>query len=105
MGMETSSETSATNSVAFVRKRTISTQQPPHVREVSANILRIGVACSAQRIFTTIYLGFLDPEPLLFHSSSFTVILTNEAEWIPFQTHYFSEILMSPGIELGRLDL
>jgi hypothetical protein len=25
----------------------------------------------------------------------------HEAEWTPFQTHYFSENLVAPGIELG----
>jgi hypothetical protein len=29
----------------------------------------------------------------------------HEAEWIPFQTHYFSETLVAPGIEPGPLDL
>jgi hypothetical protein len=30
---------------------------------------------------------------------------TNEAEWTPFQTHYFSEDLVAPGIEPEPLDL
>jgi hypothetical protein len=30
---------------------------------------------------------------------------THEAEWIPFQTHYFSENLVAQGIEPGPLDL
>jgi hypothetical protein len=30
---------------------------------------------------------------------------THEAEWTPFQTHYFSENLVAPGIEPGLLDL
>jgi hypothetical protein len=30
---------------------------------------------------------------------------TFEAEWTPFQTHYFSENLVVPGIEPGPLDL
>jgi hypothetical protein len=34
-----------------------------------------GVARSAQRIPTAVNLGFVDPEPLLFHSSSPSVIL------------------------------
>jgi hypothetical protein len=29
----------------------------------------------------------------------------HEAEWTPFQTHYFSENLASPGIEPGNLNL
>jgi hypothetical protein len=48
---------------------------------------------------TAVNLGSLDPEPLLFHSSSSSVIL--EAEWTPFQSHYFSEDLVAPGIEPG----
>jgi hypothetical protein len=38
-------------------------------------------------------------EPLNFLQSSL-----NEAEWTPFQTHYFSENLVVPGIETGPLD-
>jgi hypothetical protein len=50
--------------VALVRKRTIPTDRPPLVGEVSANFLRIeGVAWSAQRIPTAVNLGFIDPEP------------------------------------------
>jgi hypothetical protein len=30
---------------------------------------------------------------------------THEAEWTPFQIHYFSENLVAPGIEPGPLDL
>jgi hypothetical protein len=45
----------------LVRKRTISTELPQLVGEVSANFLRIeGVAWPAQRIPTTVNLGFLD---------------------------------------------
>jgi hypothetical protein len=49
------------NSVASVRKRTIPTERPPLVGEVSANFLPVeGVAWSAQRIPTAVNLGFLD---------------------------------------------
>jgi hypothetical protein len=48
----------------------------------------------------TVNLGFLEPESLLFNSSSSSVIL-NEAEWTPFQTHYFSENLVAPEIKPG----
>jgi hypothetical protein len=49
------------NPVALVHERTIPTERPPLVGEVSANFLRIeGVAWSAQRIPTVINLGFLD---------------------------------------------
>jgi hypothetical protein len=31
--------------------------------------------------------------------------LTQEADWTPFQTHYFSENLVAPGIKPRPLDL
>jgi hypothetical protein len=47
--------------VALVRKRTIPTERPPLVGEVSANFSGLeGVAWSAQRIPTTVNFGFLD---------------------------------------------
>jgi hypothetical protein len=49
---------------------------------------------------TAVNLGYLDPEPLLFHSGSSFVIL-NEAEWTSFQTRYFFENLVERGIEPG----
>jgi hypothetical protein len=48
------------NSVVVVRKRTIPTERPPLVDEVSANLRVEGVAWSAQRIPTAVNLGFLD---------------------------------------------
>jgi hypothetical protein len=44
------------------------------------------------------------PEPLLFLSSNSSIV-THEAEWTPFQTHYFSENPVASGIEPGPLDL
>jgi hypothetical protein len=48
-------------------------------------------------------LGFLDRSLYFF----FQVALsrTHAAERIPFQTHYFSEKLVAPGVEPGPLDL
>jgi hypothetical protein len=45
-------------------------------------------------------LGFLDRSRY-----NFFQVAPHEAEWTPFQTHYFSENLVSPGIEPGPLDL
>jgi hypothetical protein len=42
-------------------------------------------------------LDFSRPEPLLF-------LCIQEAEWTPFQAHYFSENMVAPGIEPGPLD-
>ena len=54
-------------SVALVRERTIPTERPPPVGEVSANFCGYrGVAWSAQRVPTAVKLCFLDLEPLLF---------------------------------------
>jgi hypothetical protein len=46
--------------MALVRKRTIPTERPPLVVEVSANYLRVqDVAWSAQRIPMAVNLGFM----------------------------------------------
>jgi hypothetical protein len=49
-------------------------------------------------------LGFLDQELLLF-SSKQLLSYTYDSEWIPFQTHHFSDNLAEPGIEPRPLDL
>jgi hypothetical protein len=62
--------------------------------------LRIeGVAWSAQRIRKAVNFGFLDRS----HYFPFKQLLSysHEAEWTRFQTHYFSENLVAPGIEPG----
>ena len=52
--------------MALVRERTIPTERPPPVSEVSANFCGYrGVTWSAQRIPTAVNL-FSGPEPLLF---------------------------------------
>jgi hypothetical protein len=50
----------AKNSGAFIRQRTIPTERPPLVGEVSSNFSVEGVAWSAQRILTAVNFGFLD---------------------------------------------
>jgi hypothetical protein len=42
-------------------------------------------------------LGFLDRSR--YFSFKYLLGCTHEAEWTPFQTHYFSENLVAPGIE------
>jgi hypothetical protein len=44
------------------------------------------------------------PEPLLF-LFKYLLNCIHEAEWTPFQTHYFSGKLVAPGIEPGPLTL
>jgi hypothetical protein len=48
-------------------------------------------------------LGFLDRSR--YFSSKQLFNCAHEAEWTPFQTIYFSENLVAPGIEPGHLDL
>jgi hypothetical protein len=48
-------------------------------------------------------IAFLDRSR--FFSSKQLLSCTHEAEWSPFQTHYFSENLVAQGIEPGLLDL
>jgi hypothetical protein len=43
-------------------------------------------------------LGFIDRSPFSFKQLP---NYTHEAEWNPFQTHYFSENMVAPGIEHG----
>jgi hypothetical protein len=81
--------------VASVRKRTISTERPPLAGEVSANFDRVCRVVSTTDPHGSI-LGFLDRSRYYFFLSC-----THEAEWTPFQTHYFSENLVAPGIEPG----
>jgi hypothetical protein len=45
------------------------------------------------------YYRFSRPEPLLYLPKLLTS--THETEWTPFQTHYFSENPVAPGIESG----
>jgi hypothetical protein len=69
------------NSVARVRERTIPTERSPLVGEVSANFLRIErchVVNAADPYGRTS--RFSRPEPLLFLSSSSSLVLTR-AEW------------------------
>jgi hypothetical protein len=47
--------------------------------------------------------GFLDWSRYFFFQEA--PQLYSEAEWTPFQTHYFSENLVVPEIEPGPLDL
>jgi hypothetical protein len=49
---------------------------------------------------TAVNLSFLEWSRNFFLSSSSSFILTR-AEWILFQTHCYSEILVAPGIESG----
>jgi hypothetical protein len=61
----------------YVSIKLNSVARPPLVGVVSANFCGIeGVAWSAQRVPTAVNLGFIDPEPLLFYSSTSSVILT-----------------------------
>jgi hypothetical protein len=56
--------------MALVRERTIPTERPPPVGEVSANFW------SAQRIPTAVNLCFLDRSRYFFYSSSSSIDLT-----------------------------
>jgi len=62
------------NSVALVRERTIPTERPLPVGEVSAYFCGYrGVTWLAQRFPTAVNLCFLNLKPLLFYSSSSSV--------------------------------
>jgi hypothetical protein len=77
--------------MTLVHEQTIPFERLPFVGEVSAKWL-------AQRIPMAVF-SVSRPELLIFDPSSLN--RTHEAEWTPFQTHYFSENLLAPGIERG----
>jgi hypothetical protein len=80
-----------TNSVAIVRERTIPTERPSFIGEVTDKFADrechvVSVTDPHSRI-----LGFLDRSRYFF--------LRIAPEWTPFQTHYLSENLVAPEIE------
>jgi hypothetical protein len=96
--------TNGYNSVPLVRERTIR----PSDRRLSAKWVPTfadrGVSHGQRDGSLRPWSRFPRPEQLLFISSSSSIVL-NEAEWTPFQTHYFSENVVAQGIEPGPLDL
>jgi hypothetical protein len=80
-------------------KMSISIERPPIVGVVSANFCgyRVSRGQRGGRI-----LGFLNRSRNFFFQVAPQL---HKAEWTPFQTHYFTENLVAPGIESGPLDL
>jgi hypothetical protein len=77
-----------TNSMVWVRERTIPTEQPPLVGEVIANFFAVR-GCHVVSV-TDPYgriLGLLDRSR--YFSIKYLLSCTHEAEWTPFQTNYF----------------
>jgi hypothetical protein len=67
-------------------------------------LLRIeGAMRLAWRILTAVFLAFWTGAATI--SSKQLLSCTHETEWTLFQTHYFSESLVAPGIQPGPLDL
>jgi hypothetical protein len=74
-----------TNSVTLVRERTIPTELQQLVGVVHASFRDGGVSRGQRNWSPRPYSRISGPGPLLLLPSS----STNEAEWTPFQTHYF----------------
>jgi hypothetical protein len=70
-----------------VRERTIPTERPPRVGEVIWQLLRWRVPRGQMTDPYGRILGFLDRSP--YFSIKYLLSCTHEAEWTPFQTHYF----------------
>jgi hypothetical protein len=80
--------TKKTNSVTLVHEQTIPTEQPPACQRSLCQLLCIeGVSWWAQQI-VFFYWGRN---------------CTHEAEWTPFQTHYYSGNLVAPGSTSGSV--
>jgi hypothetical protein len=71
-------ENKQTNSVALVRKRTIPTERPPHVGEVSANFCVYRVSRGQRNGSPRPCSQFSRPEPLLFLPSSSSIVFTTQ---------------------------
>jgi hypothetical protein len=99
---EVQNESKKLNYVAWVRERTKPTERLPLVGEVSANFLKIKGCLLEWRIPYGRNLGFIDRNTYFFFQVALQLY---EALWSPFQTHYFSENLVAPGIEARPLDL
>jgi hypothetical protein len=93
-----------TNSVAWVRKREL---YRPNDRRLSAKLVPTlaGRGCRVvsatnppQSLISVLYNGSAN-------SVEYLLSYPHEAEWTPFQTQFFSENLVTPGIEPGPLDL
>jgi hypothetical protein len=64
------------NSVALVRERTIPTERPPLVGEVSANFCGQRVSRGQRGGSLTAVISISRPEPILFLPNSFSIVLT-----------------------------
>jgi hypothetical protein len=92
---------SGAHSVVWVRDGTIPTERPQLVGEISANFCWYRVPLGQRHGSLRPYSRLSRPEPLLFLPQLLSC--THEAEWTPFQSHYFSENLVAQVIELGSL--
>jgi hypothetical protein len=92
-----------TNSVDWVRERTVPTEWPPLVGEVSVNLCGYRVLRSQHNGSLQPYSQLCRPEPLLFCQVAPQLYSRGWVNTVP--DHYFSENLVVPGIEPGPLDL
>jgi hypothetical protein len=81
--------------VTLVRERTVPTERPLIVGEVSANLRGEGCrVVSAADLYGRIHC-FLDRSR--YFSNKYLLSCTHGAEWTPFQTHYYF-FLVVPGL-------
>jgi hypothetical protein len=86
------------NSVACSPQANYTNRATAAFRRSQCQLFPIGFTWSAQRIPTVVNLSSLDRSR---YSLEIAFNYSHEAEWTPFQTHYFSENLVVPGIEPG----
>jgi hypothetical protein len=91
------------NSVASVRKRTIPTERPPLVGEVSSSFLRWRVSRDQRNGSPRPYSRISKQELLLLFPSSSSIVFTRLRG--PRSSHYFAENPVAPGTEPGPLEL
>jgi hypothetical protein len=83
------------NSMLTVRMRTIPTEGPSRLAKPVPTFSRLSVLRGQRNGYLRPLMSHR-PEPLLFLQ-----VAPHEADWTPFQTHFYSEHLVAPGIEPG----
>jgi hypothetical protein len=82
----------------LIRKRTIPTERPPLVSKASVSFCGWRVSRGQRNESLRPLISVFKTEAATFPIKEL-LNYPHEAEWTPFQTHYFSENLVAPGIE------
>jgi hypothetical protein len=83
VGLRACMDTMQTNSKALVHKRTIPTERSPLIGQTSANFWGCWMLCGHHNESLRLYSHFSRPKPLLFLTSSSSIVLTSWVDPVP----------------------